>query len=127
MLEYVACYQMDMERWVNTVIHVQQIVLSMNPSTQAVEQPPPRKTMLYCFNCGHESTVDGDWVIQKYDNCTDYGAPNAKQRLPPGDGRQTLRAILRKPVLLFRRLIFSTSQIDLMQAGQTRESPLNGK
>ncbi|TYT60413.1 hypothetical protein FYC77_19060 [Natrialba swarupiae] len=34
--------------------------------------------MLYCFNCGHESTVDGDWVIQKYDNCTDYDCPECE-------------------------------------------------
>ncbi|RQH01805.1 hypothetical protein EA472_05660 [Natrarchaeobius oligotrophus] len=50
----------------------------MNPSTQPVDQPPPRKTTLYCFNCGHESTVDGDWEIRKYGRCADYDCPECK-------------------------------------------------
>ncbi|QSW98984.1 hypothetical protein [Haloterrigena alkaliphila] len=28
-------------------------------------QPPDRKAVLICFDCGHESSVDGDWILER--------------------------------------------------------------
>ncbi|EMA44155.1 phage terminase large subunit family protein [Halococcus saccharolyticus] len=37
--------------------------------TRSERRPPPdggtwRKTTLYCPDCGHESTIDGDWHVE---------------------------------------------------------------
>jgi len=37
-------------------------VSTYNPSTNAAPRP---KTVLFCPDCGHESGVDGDWIVDE--------------------------------------------------------------
>lgn len=34
-----------------------------------------RKAVLYCPVCGHESPVDGDWVVSTRESRSEYGCP----------------------------------------------------
>lgn len=36
------------------------------------------KATLFCFECGHESPVTGDWIIQEYGDCVDYVCPECE-------------------------------------------------
>ncbi|WP_027119166.1 hypothetical protein [Natronorubrum tibetense] len=35
----------------------------------------PDKTMLYCFDCGHESPIEGDWNQRPNGDAVDYDCP----------------------------------------------------
>ncbi len=35
----------------------------MTPSTSSSDRQPPDKMTLYCPDCGHESRIDGDWLV----------------------------------------------------------------
>jgi predicted RNA-binding Zn-ribbon protein involved in translation (DUF1610 family) len=47
----------------------------------------PRKAVLYCPDCGHDSPIDGDWRVERDENdpgrveyrCPDCGAVIAKR------------------------------------------------
>lgn len=48
----------------------------MTPSTSSAERQPPDKTTLYCPECGHESRINGDWVIHVLADSLIYECPN---------------------------------------------------
>lgn len=37
--------------------------------------PPPRKATLFCFDCGHESPIEGDWNRRPNGDEVDYACP----------------------------------------------------
>lgn len=37
----------------------------MSPSDTGDGSRPRRKSVLFCANCGHESAVDGDWLLHE--------------------------------------------------------------
>ena len=47
----------------------------MTSSGPPPESSLPRKPTLYCFSCGHESLIDGDWIVREHDACVDYECP----------------------------------------------------
>ncbi|MXV61256.1 hypothetical protein GS429_04095 [Natronorubrum sp. JWXQ-INN-674] len=50
----------------------------MTPSTSGPSRPPSSKTVLYCFSCGHESPIDGDWNVRRAENCDSYRCPDCE-------------------------------------------------
>lgn len=48
----------------------------MTPSTSSAERQQPEKTTLYCPECGHESRINGDWVIHVLADSLIYECPN---------------------------------------------------
>ena len=40
-----------------------------------------RKAMLFCPRCGHESPVDGDWVLTLRPDSVDVGCPDCRELL----------------------------------------------
>jgi len=48
----------------------------MVSSTSRGERQPPRKAILYCPNCSHESRINGDWLIQVHAHHLDYECPD---------------------------------------------------
>ncbi len=45
------------------------------------EGDPEQKMTLFCFECGHESPVDGDWVCRSTDSAVAYHCPNCGTKL----------------------------------------------
>lgn len=37
--------------------------------------PPSRKSVLFCFDCGHESPIEGDWNRRPHGDTVDYECP----------------------------------------------------
>jgi predicted RNA-binding Zn-ribbon protein involved in translation (DUF1610 family) len=48
----------------------------MTPSTSAPERQPPDKVTLFCPDCGHESRINGDWLIHVRADSLIYECPN---------------------------------------------------
>ncbi len=48
----------------------------MTPSTSTPERQPPDKATLYCPECGHESRINGDWLIHVLADSLIYECPN---------------------------------------------------
>lgn len=41
-----------------------------------IDRPPSTKAVLYCFECNHESPVDGDWIRQRTADAVVYRCPD---------------------------------------------------
>lgn len=56
-----------------------------------------RKSVLFCPECGHESTATGDWVVSERDGRTDYDCPDCgatvTTRTVPGTGHRDRSAV----------------------------------
>lgn len=50
----------------------------MAPSTSTTERQPSDKATLYCPECGHESRINGDWVINVLTASLTYECPNCE-------------------------------------------------
>ncbi len=50
----------------------------MTPSTSNATHPPFSKTVLYCFECGHESQIDGDWTVRQRCDREIYTCPDCE-------------------------------------------------
>jgi predicted RNA-binding Zn-ribbon protein involved in translation (DUF1610 family) len=48
----------------------------MAPATSTAERQPPDKVTLYCPDCGHESRINGDWVLHVLAESLIYECPN---------------------------------------------------
>jgi predicted RNA-binding Zn-ribbon protein involved in translation (DUF1610 family) len=53
-------------------------VVKMKPSTSTTERQPINKAMLYCPDCGHESRINGDWIIDVRADSLTYECPNCE-------------------------------------------------
>lgn len=49
--------------------------MKMPPSIHTREQQPAHKATLFCPDCGHESRINGDWLIQVHTASTSYECP----------------------------------------------------
>jgi predicted RNA-binding Zn-ribbon protein involved in translation (DUF1610 family) len=47
----------------------------MTQVTSTPEPQPPDKATLYCPECGHESRINGDWLIHVLANSLTYECP----------------------------------------------------
>lgn len=49
----------------------------MNSTTSDAGRPPDSraKAVLFCFDCGHESSVDGDWELEPRESGEEYQCP----------------------------------------------------
>ncbi|WP_440771229.1 hypothetical protein [Natronorubrum sp. DTA28] len=47
----------------------------MTTTASTTDRPPSSKTVLYCFDCGHESSSDGDWNVQSTTDGDRYDCP----------------------------------------------------
>lgn len=47
----------------------------MTPPATTSDRPPSSKAVLYCFECGHESPVEGDWIVHQSADCVSYDCP----------------------------------------------------
>jgi predicted RNA-binding Zn-ribbon protein involved in translation (DUF1610 family) len=47
----------------------------MISSNAASERQPPDKATLYCPECGHESRINGDWIIHVLADSLTYECP----------------------------------------------------
>lgn len=47
----------------------------MSTTTRPLERSPRPKATLFCFQCGHESHFEGDWIVHEYDDSADYECP----------------------------------------------------
>ncbi len=50
----------------------------MKPSTSTTEQQPIDKATLYCPECGHESHINGDWIIRVLADSLTYECPQCE-------------------------------------------------
>ncbi|MDQ2052484.1 hypothetical protein RBH26_18635 [Natronolimnohabitans sp. A-GB9] len=48
------------------------------PSTSRSRPPGSPKAVLHCFDCGHESHIDGDWIVRETDGCIVYRCPDCE-------------------------------------------------
>lgn len=48
----------------------------MNSTVSNPDQPPDKKAVLFCYECGHESSVDGDWDLERRDGREAYTCPD---------------------------------------------------
>ncbi|WP_436343774.1 hypothetical protein [Natronorubrum sp. FCH18a] len=48
----------------------------MTHPASTADRPPTSKAVLYCFECGHESPFDGDWIVQQSRDCNRYDCPD---------------------------------------------------
>ena len=57
-------------------------------------RPPDRKAVLFCFECGHESSVPGDWDLEQRDGCEAYRCPDCGTTITvrPEDESRTVRS-----------------------------------
>jgi predicted RNA-binding Zn-ribbon protein involved in translation (DUF1610 family) len=44
--------------------------------TLSTEHKPTGKTTLYCPECGHKSTINGDWTVRVLVDSTTYECPD---------------------------------------------------
>jgi predicted RNA-binding Zn-ribbon protein involved in translation (DUF1610 family) len=58
------------------VIPVQREDMKMTPSTSTPERQQPDKVTLYCPECGHESRINGDWIIHVLTDSLTYECPD---------------------------------------------------
>lgn len=49
--------------------------MEMVSSNNLSERQPSHKATLHCPNCGHESRINGDWIIQIHSTYLDYECP----------------------------------------------------
>ncbi|WP_312907016.1 hypothetical protein [Natronosalvus caseinilyticus] len=47
----------------------------MSPSAEPPDRSTPRKSMLICFACGHESPLEANWIRRVHDDTTDIECP----------------------------------------------------
>ncbi len=59
----------------------------MTPST---EQQPADKATLYCPECGHESCINGDWMIRVLADSTTYACPKCETTIESRRNRHAL-------------------------------------
>lgn len=64
----------------------------MEPSTSAVERPPANKATLYCPQCGHESYINGDWIIRVLADSLTYECPECETVIDSRRGQEELTA-----------------------------------
>jgi len=50
----------------------------MTPSISNAERQPADKMTLYCPECGHESRINGDWIIHVLTDSLTYECPNCE-------------------------------------------------
>jgi len=48
----------------------------MAPSTSTTEPQPIDKATLYCPECGHDSRINGDWIIHVLTDSLTYECPD---------------------------------------------------
>jgi predicted RNA-binding Zn-ribbon protein involved in translation (DUF1610 family) len=60
------------------IIPVWGVIREMAPSTSTTERQPSDKATLYCPECGHESRINGDWVINVLTASLTYECPNCE-------------------------------------------------
>ena len=47
----------------------------MSSTSPDAGRPPDSKAVLFCFDCGHESSIDGDWTVERRDDREVYRCP----------------------------------------------------
>ena len=47
----------------------------MRPPRGTTDRPSPRKAVLFCPACGHESPIDGDWLVRERASSAVYECP----------------------------------------------------
>lgn len=47
----------------------------MTVPASKTDPPSASKVTLYCFDCGHESPIEGDWEIRLHGDGVDYDCP----------------------------------------------------
>lgn len=57
----------------------------MTSFTSTPEPQPKDKATLYCPECGHESHINGDWIIHVLDTSLTYECPQCQAEI---DSRQ---------------------------------------
>jgi predicted RNA-binding Zn-ribbon protein involved in translation (DUF1610 family) len=62
----------------DTVIPVWGVYMEMTPSISTTERQPADKATLYCPACGHESHINGDWIIHVLADSLTYECPNCE-------------------------------------------------
>lgn len=60
---------------ITRVFRLKAVDITMLTPAQTLENSPPRKTTLYCPECGHESLINGDWRVRVHGDCADYDCP----------------------------------------------------
>jgi predicted RNA-binding Zn-ribbon protein involved in translation (DUF1610 family) len=58
------------------VIPVRREDMEMTPSTATSERQQSDKVTLYCPECGHESRINGDWLIHVLADSLIYECPD---------------------------------------------------
>ena len=62
----------------------------MTPSSFNTERQPSDKATLYCPECGHESHINGDWIIHVLAESLTYECPNCAATI---DSRRNQKAL----------------------------------
>lgn len=55
--------------------------MAQSSCVRDVEEPPDRKGVLFCPSCGHESPVDGDWVVRERVTSLVYRCPECENQI----------------------------------------------
>jgi predicted RNA-binding Zn-ribbon protein involved in translation (DUF1610 family) len=76
----------------NMVIPVQSKNKEMEPSTSTVERQPAYKATLYCPECGHESRINGDWIIHVLTDSLTYECPTCETAIDSRRNKDELTA-----------------------------------
>jgi predicted RNA-binding Zn-ribbon protein involved in translation (DUF1610 family) len=66
--------------------------MGMTPSTSTAERQPPDKATLHCPECGHESRINGDWIIRVRADSLTYACPNCDTVIDSRRNREELAA-----------------------------------
>lgn len=74
----------------DTVIHVPNVYNEMTPSTSTPEPQPIDKATLYCSECGHDSHINGDWIIHVLTDSLTYECPNCESAIDSRRNRKEL-------------------------------------
>lgn len=62
----------------------------MTYSTSTPERQLPDKATLYCPDCGHESRINGDWLIHVHADSLTYECPNCGAVIDSRQNQQEL-------------------------------------
>lgn len=62
----------------------------MTSSTSTTEHPPADKAMLYCPDCGHESDINGDWMLHVFSHSLTYECPKCESTIESRRNHQEL-------------------------------------
>lgn len=62
----------------------------MTPSTSTTELQPADKATLYCPECGHDSRINGDWIIHVLADSLTYECPICESVI---DSRRNQKAL----------------------------------